>query len=97
MRLKQGDLIVAPTALANFPDDGGDWLAVDFHRPRRPHATFGAGAHYCPGSMLARTEIRIFLEEWLRRIPHFTIAEGARLEIKVGAAVMIPRLPLVWN
>ena len=97
VQLKQGDLIVAPTALANFPDDGGDWLAVDFHRPRRPHATFGAGAHYCPGSMLARTEIRIFLEEWLRRIPDFMIAEGARLEIKVGAAVMIPRLPLVWE
>ncbi len=97
VQLKQGDLIVAPTALANFPDDGDDWLAVDFHRPRRPHATFGAGAHYCPGSMLARTEIRIFLEEWLRRIPDFTIAEGAHLEVKVGAAVMIPRLPLVWN
>ena len=97
VHLKQGDLIVAPTALANFPDDGGDWLAVDFHRPRRPHTTFGAGAHYCPGSMLARTEIRIFLEEWLRRIPDFAIAEGAHLEIKIGAAVMIPRLPLVWE
>ncbi len=47
--------------------------------------------------MLARTEIRIFLEEWLRRIPDFTIAEGACLEIKVGAAVMIPRLSLVWD
>lgn len=97
VQLKQGDLIVAPTALANFPNDGDDCLAVDFQRPRRPHTTFGAGAHYCPGSMLARTEIRIFLEEWLLRIPDFTIAEGARLEIKVGAAVMIPRLPLVWN
>ncbi len=97
VQLKQGDLIVAPTALANFPDDGGDWLAVDFRRPRRPHTTFGAGAHYCPGSMLARTEIRIFLEEWLRRIPDFAIADGARFEIKVGAAVMIPRLPLVWE
>lgn len=103
VQLKAGDLIVAPTALANFPDDanspdaGGDWLAVDFHRPRRPHMTFGAGAHYCPGSMLARTEVRIFLEEWLKRIPDFSIADDARLEIKVGAAVMIPRLPLVWD
>lgn len=95
--LREGDLIVAPTALCNFPQDGGDWLAVDFARPRHQHATFGAGAHYCPGSMLARTEIRIFLEEWLPRIPDFAIAEGADLDVKVGAAVSIPSLPLVWE
>ena len=96
VKLKQGDLIVAPTALCNFPDDGGDWLAVDFDRPRIVHATFGAGAHYCMGSSLARAEVRIFLEEWLTRIPDFAIAEGAVLEVKVGAAAMMPTLPLVW-
>lgn len=95
--LKAGDLIVAPTALANFPQDGGDWLAVDFDRPRHLHATFGAGPHYCMGNMLARTEIRIFLEEWLARIPDFAIAPGAQLEVRIGAAVMIPSLPLVWR
>ena len=97
VQLKQGDLIVAPTALGNFPDDGDDWLAVDFDRPRIVHATFGAGSHYCMGSSLARAEIRIFLEEWLTRIPDFTIAEGASLEVKVGAAAMMPSLPLVWT
>jgi cytochrome P450 len=95
--LKAGDLVVCPTPLCNFPDDGGDWLAVNFHRPRQMHATFGAGPHYCLGSMLARTEIRIFLEEWLARIPNFSIEEGAQLEVRAGAAVMIPRLPLVWE
>lgn len=95
--LKAGDLVVCPSPLCNFPDDGDDWLAVDFHRPRQVHATFGAGPHYCLGSMLARTEIRIFLEEWLARIPDFAIEEGAQLEVKAGAAVMIPRLPLVWE
>ena len=95
--LRQGDLIVAPTALGNFPEDGGDWLAVDFDRPRMVHATFGAGAHYCMGSSLARAEIRIFLEEWLKRIPDFAIAEGASLEVKVGATAMMPSLPLVWT
>ena len=97
VQLRQGDLIVAPTALCNFPKGGGDWLAVDFTRPRMLHATFGAGAHYCMGSSLARAEIRIFLEEWLARIPDFAIAEGARLEVKVGAAAMMPSLPLVWT
>ena len=95
--MRTGDLVVCPTPLCNFPDDGEDWLAVDFHRPRQVHATFGAGPHYCLGSMLARAEIRIFLEEWLARIPDFEIEPGAQLEVKVGAAVMIPRLPLVWT
>ena len=27
--LHAGDLVLAPTALCNFPGDGGDWLAVD--------------------------------------------------------------------
>lgn len=88
--LKQDDLVVVPTALGNFPQDGGDWLDVDFDRPRHLHATFGAGPHYCIGSALARAEIRVFLEEWLARIPDFSIAAGASLEVKVGAAAMNP-------
>ncbi|MBV1688855.1 cytochrome P450 [Novosphingobium sp. G106] len=94
--LKRGDLVVVPTPLGNFPQDGEDWLAVDFHRPRIAHATFGAGPHFCLGAMLARAEIRIFLEEWLSRIPHFAIAEGTVLKVQVGAAAIIRRLPLVW-
>ena len=47
--------------------------------------------------MLARVEIRIFLEEWLARIPDFSVAPGAVLQVKVGAAAGMPRLPLVWN
>lgn len=95
--LKQGDLVVVPTALGNFPQDGGDWLDVDFERPRHLHATFGARAHYCMGSALVRAEIRVFLEEWFARIPDFSIMAGASLESKVGAAAMIQRLPLQWE
>lgn len=95
----EGDLVVCPLPLCNFPSGGDDLLTVDFHRVRegQAHATFGAGPHYCLGSMLARAEIRIFLEEWLARIPDFAIEEGAQLECKAGAAVMMPRLPLVWK
>jgi cytochrome P450 len=95
--LLQGDLVVVPTPLGNFPEDGADWLAVDFRRSRMAHTTFGAGPHFCLGAMLARAEIRIFLEEWLPRIPDFAIAEGATLKVQVGAAAMIPSLPLVWG
>lgn len=39
------------------------------------HLTFGYGAHQCMGKNIARMEMRIFLEEITRRIPHMYLAE----------------------
>ena len=95
--LREGELVVVPTPLANLAEERfAAPLDVDFDRKRPRHATFGMGPHACMGAMLARTEIAIFLEEWLARIPDFAIAPGAELEVRVGAAAMIPALPLVW-
>ena len=44
-----------------------DPLKIDIHRAVRRHAAFGDGPHRCPGSFLARQELRIFIEEWLAR------------------------------
>jgi cytochrome P450 len=95
--LKGGELIVAPTALANLAEERySNPLDLDFDRPRPRHATFGLGPHVCIGAALARAEIAIFLEEWLTRLPDFAIAPGATLAVRVGAAAMIPALPLIW-
>ena len=37
--------------------------------------TFGSGIHRCAGSNLARMELRVALEEWLLRIPSFSLEE----------------------
>jgi cytochrome P450 len=96
--MKAGDLVVAPTALANLAEERhADPLSLDFERRRPRHTTFGAGPHVCMGATLARAEIAIFLEEWLARIPDFAIAPGAKLSVQVGAAAMIPSLPLIWT
>ncbi len=73
-----------------------DPLRVDFDREVSSHLAFGAGAHRCVGSHLARVEIRAFLEEWTRLIPSFRIADGAEI-VTCGGNVWSPlSAPLVW-
>jgi cytochrome P450 len=98
VRLNEGDMIVSSVSLGNLdPALLPDSLEVDFERKSPRHVTFGGGPHRCMGSMLARAELRIFLEEWLPRIPDFEIAPDAKLETRVGAVATIQRLPLVWR
>ena len=40
-------------------------------RKENRHAAFGLGIHRCVGSNLARMELTVALEEWLKRIPEF--------------------------
>ena len=39
------------------------------------HLTFGYGSHQCMGKNIGRMEMRIFLEEMTRRLPHLRLAE----------------------
>ena len=96
--LKAGDMIMAPTPLAGLDERHFENpLEVDFNRPKPIHMTFGGGSHRCMGSMLARTELRIFLEEWLKRIPDFEIDPNAEVVVSARAVATITSLPLVWN
>jgi len=42
-------------------------------RSHQRHLTFGFGIHTCPGAGLARMELRVLLEELLRRTPDLRI------------------------
>jgi cytochrome P450 len=52
--------------------DRADDVIID--RQINQHAAFGLGIHRCVGSNLARLEMTVAVEEWLKRIPHFTLA-----------------------
>src|SRR5690606_30151002 len=53
--------------------DRADDVILD-RQPNR-HAAFGVGVHRCAGSHLARMEIKVALEEWLRVFPTFSLAD----------------------
>jgi cytochrome P450 len=96
--LRAGDMVLLPTLLygldeARFPDAA----EVRIDRSDSRHLAFGTGAHRCIGSLLARTELRILLDEWLPRIPNFWINPNDRVEVKSGKVNAISRLPLTWQ
>lgn len=96
--MRAGEQIILPTTLHGLDDRKfDDPLRVDFSRPTPIHSTFGNGAHRCPGSLLARTELKIFLEEWLKRIPDFRIEPGRTPGVRAGVNATIYELPLVWE
>ncbi|MFV0645913.1 MAG: cytochrome P450 [Sphingomonadaceae bacterium] len=97
IRFHKGDRILPPNLLAGVDDRANaDPLAVDFSRKRPAHAAFGNGPHACPGAVLARREITVFLEEWLTRIPEFQVKPGTRPVLATGQVNGILRLDLVW-
>jgi cytochrome P450 len=62
---------------SRFPD--GD--VFDIRRANADeHLSFGWGRHLCLGEGLARLEMRIALEELVRRLPHLHIVPGQRYE-----------------
>lgn len=98
VRLKQGEMIAAPTALAGMDErEYEDAMTVDFARHFRRHLTFGTSHHLCPGRDLARLEIAVTLEEWTRRIPDFALAPHAEVSFTGGIVGVVDNLPLVWR
>jgi cytochrome P450 len=57
---------------------------VILDRARNRHSAFGLGIHRCLGSNLARMELRVALEEWMRRIPDFELADPDRVRWSTG-------------
>lgn len=98
IHFRAGDRVLPPNLLVGLdPDLNPDPLAVDFHRENRTHAAFGNGAHACPGAILARRELRVFLEEWLSRIPEFRIKPGTKPVLVTGQVIGMPKLHLEWS
>lgn len=96
--LLEGDMILLPTSLHGL--DNRENLCpmdVDFHRDKINYSTFGNGPHRCPGSILARAELRVALEEWLKRMPDFHIKPGTQVSYTGGITAAVQNLHLEWD
>ena len=64
------------TLLASANRDEREYPEPDefiWNRPIRRSLAFGRGQHFCIGYHLARLEVAVLLQEWLRRVPDFEI------------------------
>ena len=93
--MRKGAMVVMPLAAANRdPRKFEDPERVILDRKNSQQAAFGMGIHRCVGAPLARMEMRIALEELLKRIPDFAIDPEKELLWSKGVVRGPRRLPL---
>jgi cytochrome P450 len=68
---------------------------VVIDRAENRHAAFGLGIQRCIGSHLARMETAVALEQWLAKIPEFSLAPDANVTWSPGAVRGPRQLPLI--
>jgi cytochrome P450 family 142 subfamily A polypeptide 1 len=97
--LHAGDVLLNVYPSANRDADVFD-APDEFRVERSPnlHLAFGTGPHFCLGANLARTEIRILLEELLTRLPDIHVPAGADAERGPNSLVTtIQHLPVEFT
>ena len=92
--IRKGDKVVMYYGAANRDPRVFDNPEVfDITRTPNPHLAFGIGTHFCMGSHIARLEMRVTLEEFLRRFPKLSLA-GPPERLQSNFISGIKRLPL---
>jgi cytochrome P450 len=94
--IKPGNMVLLSFPAANrdpavFPD--ADKVVID--RKENRHAAFGLGIHRCVGSNLARMEMLVAIEEWLKRIPVFSLDPSRNVTWSEGTVRGPRQLPML--
>lgn len=79
------------------PDKLDDPNRFDIDRKEKPHLNFSTGPHLCLGHALARAEMRILAEEWLKRVPSFRPKPGVKHGFRIGTVIALESLPVEWD
>jgi hypothetical protein len=96
-RLRQGEMVLIPFPSANR--DGGEFPDPDrvvLDRTPNRHFAFGTGVHRCVGANLARLELVVGLEEFLRLVPEFRLDDDGVVDWCVGHIRGPRHVPIVF-
>jgi cytochrome P450 len=96
--IKPGNMVLLSFPAANrdpmmFPE--ADKVVID--RQNNRHAAFGLGIHRCVGSNLARMEVKVAVEEWLKRIPEFRLDPALPVKWSEGTVRGPRQLPILFG
>ena len=97
--LKRGQFVVMAFGSGNHDED--KFRDAESYCPVRPDRerplTFSQGRHFCLGAPLARQEVRVALEELVRRLPQVRLTPGQQISMAPSVATRaIERLELEW-
>jgi cytochrome P450 len=97
--LKKGDMVYGLVAAANRDPrvyERANEFVID--RKKNNHFGFASGPHRCLGLHLARREMQVAAEEWLRVIPDFRLATDQVIMERGGGGMTAPlEMPLEWE
>jgi cytochrome P450 len=95
--VKEGERVVLTFPAANRDPavfENPEEVIID--REKNRHIAFGAGIHRCLGSNLARMEMNVAIEEFLKMVPEFELEDPAAVTW-AGGQVRGPRnLPVTF-
>jgi cytochrome P450 len=83
--MREGDWTLLPFPAANrdpLAFEDADKFIID--RERNRHVAFGLGIHRCLGSNLARMEVTVAIDEWMKRFPDFELADPDAVRWSTG-------------
>jgi cytochrome P450 len=98
MQLHAGDPILCLLPMAGLDDRKNpepEEFRIDRVKPQ--HLIFGGGVHTCLGHILARRELKVLTEEWLKRIPCFQLQRDFRPEYRLGQQTALEHLFIEWR
>jgi cytochrome P450 len=97
VQFKQGDMVSLLLPAANYDDEAFPNPEQFILGRKEQHQTFNTGPHRCVGLNLARLEMKVFYEEWLKRVPPFRLDPQAPPKFMGGFNLALTTLPLVWG
>ncbi|MCB2076053.1 MAG: cytochrome P450 [Novosphingobium sp.] len=95
--IRKGENVACPLACSSRdPDEIDGSTEIDLTRNPNRHSAFGFGPHRCIGSHLARRELVVAVEQWLKLLQPFRLPPNVQLSATGAGVVALDTLPLVW-